>query len=147
MTTGSATVVVDASVALKWVLNEDLTTEARQLLAQWTADGTRIVAPSWFACEVGNVLYRAVVRGDLTLTDAQAAVSAALAPMELLPEDPADTVYAMVIAQRAGQQALYDAQYAALASRLGSELWTADDRFAQAMKGVIPGVRSLSSAV
>jgi len=37
-------------------------------------------------------------------------------------------------AERLGQSKAYDAQYAALAERLGAELWSADQRLVHALK-------------
>ena len=39
------TVVVDASVALKWVLEEDGTDEALALWDRWQTAGERLIAP------------------------------------------------------------------------------------------------------
>ncbi len=62
MSVPAGAVVVDASVACKWVLNEPETPQARALLAHWVAARLQPIAPSWFACEVANVLYRRACR-------------------------------------------------------------------------------------
>ena len=147
MTSAPGIVVVDASLALKWVLNEPDTPAALALLEEWQRAGVRAVAPSWFACEVGNILYRHAVGWTFTLAEAGELLAAALAQVQLQAEAPADAIRALGIAHAAGQKASYDAQYAALAERLGCELWTADGRFAAAVRGVLPSVRTLSEWV
>lgn len=51
-------VVVDASLALKWVLFEKHTPEAHALLAGWEAGEAVRIVPALFAFEAANVLYR-----------------------------------------------------------------------------------------
>lgn len=67
-------VLVDASVALKWVIAEDMTDLAAALLRDWTSAGLSVVAPALFAFEVANVLYRKVGRTSLSLSGAQQAL-------------------------------------------------------------------------
>jgi predicted nucleic acid-binding protein len=52
----SGAVVVDASVALKWVLAEQYSDVAANLLIHWTSTGVTMLAPSLFAFELTNVL-------------------------------------------------------------------------------------------
>jgi predicted nucleic acid-binding protein len=122
-------VVVDAGLALKWVLAEDFTAEARALLAEWEQHDTHRLVPSWFACEVGNVLVQRVRGGKLTIPQAQLAVRGLLAEVETRDSEPAVTVRALEIADELGVNASYDAQYVARAELQGCELWTADERF------------------
>src|SRR5260370_7707035 len=62
----SDVVVVDASLALKWVLSEPDSSAAITLLAKWNTENTEVVAPALFAYEATNILYRQVVTGKLT---------------------------------------------------------------------------------
>lgn len=136
-------IVVDASFALKWVLTEPGSTEALVKLAEWQRDGVQPTAPSWIACEMANVLYGAALTGTFTLDDAEALFDVAVEQIAIEPEAPGDARRSMRIASEAGQRQTYDAQYAALAERLGCELWTADEKFGDAARGVLPGVRLL----
>jgi predicted nucleic acid-binding protein len=54
----SSEIVVDASLAVKWVLIENWSVEARVQLAAWEDQHIRRIVPSWFACEIANVLYQ-----------------------------------------------------------------------------------------
>lgn len=51
-------VIVDASLAVQWVVPEAHTREARALLQDWDIRQVRRVVPGWFACEIGNVFYK-----------------------------------------------------------------------------------------
>src|SRR5262249_59734592 len=64
-------VVVDASFAVKWMLKEQWTAEATDLLRAWTKDGILTVAPAWFVCEVSNVLFQRLRDHQIRLADAQ----------------------------------------------------------------------------
>jgi predicted nucleic acid-binding protein len=144
MTGAPGVVVVDASFALKWVLNEPGSGVSLILLAEWQQAGIQPVASSWIACEVGNVLFQFVRDGTFTPEEAADLLAAALEAVEIQAEDVGDAQRALRIAVDAGQKQSYDAQYAALAERLGCELWTADDKFRDAARGILPGVRSIS---
>lgn len=147
MTTGeraAAPVVVDASLALKWTVVEQDSDTALDVLREWESNDTRPTVPSWFSCELANILFRLVLRGELTMTAAEANHDAVMQLVTVAGDDPADARRAMVIAKQADQKAVYDAMYVALAERLGCELWTADDRFVRAVKAALPFVRSLS---
>lgn len=142
--TASTIAAIDASLAVKWVLDEPDSEKALALLTQWQQAGIQPVAPSWFACEVANVLFRRFRAGDLTIGESAAALMAILEQVQIEPEAPDDAYHALHIAAETGQKQSYDAQYAALAERLGCELWTADKRFRDAARGIVPGIRTLS---
>lgn len=66
----SGPVVVDASMALKWIVMEPHTLEARVLLMQWTADCRSVLAPSLNSSEIANSLYKRVRRTECSVHDA-----------------------------------------------------------------------------
>ena len=55
-------VVVDASLAVKWVLPEPLSEEALLLAERWSEQGMRIVAPPHIHVEVANAIRKRVPR-------------------------------------------------------------------------------------
>lgn len=136
-------VVVDASLAVKWFLEEEQSIEARQLLREWEAARVRRVAPSWFACEVGNVLHRRLIRGQITLGRARIAVDLVLGQVVTVDVEPAITQRAIEFADRFDHGASYDAQYLALAEHLGCEVWTSDRRLWRSTGGELSWVRWL----
>ncbi len=143
---GSANVVVvDASIAVKWVLTENGTVDARSLLAHWVATRLQPIAPSWFACEVANVVYRRAHAGEITLDGAKILLNTVLAIVALRDAPGSDAVRAIEMADRARQQTPYDACYLALAEREQCDYWTDDARFVKAAIPHFPQVKHLSS--
>ena len=122
-------VVVDASLAVNWVLEEDQTAEARATLHEWQTRGARRIVLSWFGCEVANVLYKRVRKRALSVLDAQIAIDALLQDVTVHDVEPDVSKRALEIAYQLGNPASYDAHYVALAECLGCEIWTADERF------------------
>ena len=69
--TGKA-VVVDASLALKWILAEPDSAIAQRMLVDWQVNGTRLVAPLLLTAEAANAVYKRVRKNELTLPEARA---------------------------------------------------------------------------
>lgn len=139
------TVVVDTSIALKWVLVEPDSPVARGLLAEWIDKGTIILAPKLLAYEVSNSLYRKARKGEITLDAAKLGLTKILTTgLELDSSDSSVlSIRAMEIADRFDLPATYDAHYVALAEREKCELWTADTKMWRAVQGKITWVRNL----
>jgi len=83
-----ADVVVDASIAVKWVIEEEGSDAARTLLRSWLTAGIQPIAPSWLTCEVANILYRKAMNGDVTFADALAAYDDLLPFVTTPPNTP-----------------------------------------------------------
>jgi predicted nucleic acid-binding protein len=122
-------VVVDTSLAVKWVLQEQDTPAARGLLISWAANGIQPIAPSWFSCEAANVLFQRLRADSISLGDAQSALATLVQHVEIRDYDPAVSLRAIEIASQIGQRQSHDSHYVALAEHEGCELWTADQRF------------------
>ena len=60
------TLVIDASVAVKWLLPEDGREEALRLQDLYQDEKIDLIAPSLLGVEVANVLWKRARRGDLT---------------------------------------------------------------------------------
>ena len=118
--------VLDASVAVKCLLHEVGSDEARQAIARH-ADW---VAPDLILLEVANVALKSVKRG--LLTEAQGAAMVAAAPALLAETVAAADLWeeAFALGARHGFSA-YDAAYVALAIKTGRLLLTADARLAE----------------
>jgi predicted nucleic acid-binding protein len=127
------TIVVDASVAAQWVLDEPGTIRARAL-----EKDEQLIAPSLISTELGNALWKAVRRGDFERAEALAAMSAVLLPFEVLipVEDLRNRALEIAIEL---DHPIYDCFYLALAERERCPLVTADKRLmaaAKRLKGV-----------
>lgn len=127
------TVVVDASVAAKWVLDEDGSDRANMLRAEGG-----LIAPSLVAAEIGNTLWKAVRRSFVSRENALAAAQAALRAFESLVANEELQVRALELAIDL-QHPIYDCFYLALAERERAPIVSADDKLlaaAKRMKGV-----------
>lgn len=119
--------VVDASTALKWVLQEEGSEAAAALL-----DGRPLHAPVLLFAEVGNALWSAVRRGRLQPAEAADALHLlGRAPLRLAAGDGALASRALDLALLLGHP-VYDCTYLALALQREVPVVTADRRFAQA---------------
>ncbi len=140
------TVVVDASVALKWVLEEELTEEALALRTRWIESEELTIAPPIFRSEVTNALHRAVRRGGIDGAAASSGLGFLLASTAI--EEPSELYgRAFDIATELSQGATYDAHYVALAEHHECEMWTADRRLVRAAQRRFPSVRWLGEVV
>ena len=120
------TVVVDASIALKWVLQEEGSEAAEKLLEQ------DLAAPSLWLLEAGNALWRRTVREELTPSEAaERLAELASAPVASVPLEE-DLPEALRLAVQLNHP-VYDCLYLALAKRLGTYVVTADARFGRAV--------------
>ena len=62
-------VVVDASLAAKWLVEEEDSDKAHALLRFWVSRDIARAAPYLMPFEVTNILHRRVARGELTAGD------------------------------------------------------------------------------
>ena len=125
----SGFVVVDASLAFKWLVREEHTDKALAILRAWHSEEVTPTAPHLLPFEVSNALHRRVVRGELSLEGAVDLIGNLLTSQIALHQPWNLHGRALEIASRFGQTAAYDAHYLALAESLDCELWTADERF------------------
>ena len=120
--------VVDASVAVKWLVNGDDSVAADHLL---TADYD-LYAPRLLVSEVGNALWRKARAGELKPGEV-GAMAAAIVEMPLRwATDETICADASRLAL-ALDRPIYDCLYLALAHRLAATLVTADMRFSNAL--------------
>ncbi|MDE1145251.1 MAG: type II toxin-antitoxin system VapC family toxin [Azospirillaceae bacterium] len=117
--------VVDASVGLKWVVAENDSGKAIQLLRT----GRQLVTSALFWAEAGNALAIKAKRGELesaAATDALQDLSGA--PLITQPLDADAAVAALSLAKELSHP-IYDCVYLALAMAEGATVITADKRF------------------
>lgn len=119
--------IVDASVAMKWLVEEADTGAAIALLVR------DLAAPALLRVEVANALRTAVGKGAIARVRAMALLDRLhAAPMAVLGTDDALERRALEIALDLGHP-VYDCVYLALAERTGRLLITADARFLRAL--------------
>lgn len=120
--------VVDASVAVKWLIEEEGSESAKWLLE----DEHELHAPRLMVSEIANALRRRTRMGDVQLGEASELAS-------VVPELPlhwADDEKVCADAVRiaiALDAPVYDCVYLALAHRASAKLVTADERFVNAV--------------
>jgi predicted nucleic acid-binding protein len=120
-------VVIDASVAVKWVAEESLTEQAISLLA-----GPALCAPAHWLAEAGNAVWSKFYRGQWSAEIAQARGAA-------LHRAPVEPVPLLDLSKRALELAIameitvYDALYVALAEVRGIPLVSGDGKLMRRM--------------
>lgn len=126
---GAGAVVVDASLAMAWVLQEVHTAAAWARLNAWDRAGIARLAPALFAAETASACRRRLASGLLPgLPAARRALTAVLSAVTIQPDDHGLAPRALEIATAIGAGRAYDCLYIALAERQGVELWTGDER-------------------
>jgi len=121
--------VVDANVAIKWILPEIYSNVALRL----RNPNYQLLVPDFFFPEIGNILWKRVRKGEMTLQEATR-------DLKVLQGLPLTVDYsfslmtdALEIATRI-EQAVYDCVYLSLAVKHNCKMVTADQRFYNALK-------------
>jgi len=115
-------IVIDASVALKWVLDEPGTEGADALLEE------ELIAPSLWLVEAADTLWRRARRGEISVEEAMDRLTELFnAPVTTAPIED-DLLAAADLANGLGHP-VYDCLYLARAIREDTYVVTADARF------------------
>lgn len=124
-------VVVDASVVVKWHVQERGSSEAAAVLER----AGELLAPDLLVAEFGNVLWKKVRAGEFSAAEAGAVAAVFLAaqPIRLYPSTGL-LPRALDVATCFGQP-VFDALYLALAVAEDCQLLTADEQLARALRG------------
>ena len=118
----ATTLIVDASIAVKWLLDEEGSENARKAV-----QGYDLAAPAFLQLEIFHVVWRRTRRGEVTsaqLRDALPALTRIIANFEpdgSLVAKAADIAVAHALA-------IYDCLYLALALQYEAPLITADQK-------------------
>ncbi len=122
--------VIDASVAIKWVVKgEAFRAQARQLLRDARARQITLLGPPLLEYEVESNLQRRLYQKRAPVAAVDASLSAFYAVGVQIATHPDLVRHARDLARRFRQGRIYDALYAALADLRGCELWSADKAF------------------
>jgi predicted nucleic acid-binding protein len=123
--------IIDASVAFKWVVEEEGSDAAIALIGLGD-----LVAPTLIHSEVGNALWKAVQRQEI---EGGGEISERLADLSRYVRTVDETPLlsrALALAIEL-EHPVYDCVYLALAETLGEELVTADRRFVRSVAGTV----------
>nr|WP_209842069.1 type II toxin-antitoxin system VapC family toxin [Rubellimicrobium aerolatum] len=128
--------VVDASVALKWLVEEPGSEAALALQHQ------DLAAPALLRIETANVLRTLVARGAAEAAQARDLLGLLqIAPVTIIDPDDALETRALALALDLNHP-VYDCVYLALAERLNRSLITADGRLLRALRGTPHAARA-----
>jgi predicted nucleic acid-binding protein len=128
------TFVIDASIAVKWVVEEGGTAEALRLLGQ-----SRLIAPELLVAECANILRKKVRRDELSREEA-------LLAARLLQSADLELTSTRSLMEPATQIAIeldhpaYDCIYLALAAERYCPFVTADERLLRKLNEGWPGI-------
>jgi predicted nucleic acid-binding protein len=117
------TFVIDASIAVKWVVEEDGTSEALQLRRR-----ARLIAPELLVAECANILWKKVQRDELSRDEAFLAARLLQAAEIEFPPTRSLLETATRLAVELKHPA-YDCLYLALAAERECRFVTADESF------------------
>jgi predicted nucleic acid-binding protein len=138
------TLVVDASVAVKWILPEEGHEKALRLQEEYQDERIDLIAPYLIVAEVANVLWKRERSGDLNAAAARRCLRQFLQDAPILLDSTTVSNSALGLAM-AHQRPVYDCLYLALALEQHCELVTADEKFFNALSTVFPHVRLLGT--
>ncbi len=120
------TLIIDASIAIKWVIEEDGSPAARALIVDQT-----LAAPDLLFVECANVLWVKARRGNISVANAKAAYAAIAATPIRVIASHMHSEAAQTIAFELDQTA-YDSLYLAVALAEQATLISADAVFIRA---------------
>jgi predicted nucleic acid-binding protein len=123
------TIVVDASVAAAWLVDDTLSIDAVSLLDE----KEELIAPDFLTVEVANVLWKRLMRGELEEEIAEKLL-AHFAAVGIKFERSSALVSAGLALARTLRHPVYDCLYLALAQDRGVPLATFDSRMAAAAR-------------
>ena len=122
--------VVDASVAVKWVVTEDDTLVAMQLVTS----GDELIAPDFVMIETANILWKKVRRKQIDTIQATTALTTVRLPFSRFVASAGLLERAVAIAFKLDHP-VYDCLYLALADSEDAVLITADHRLVAVAAG------------
>src|SRR5918992_4303083 len=137
--------VVDASVALKWVLFEEYTDQARALYEAALQARRPFLVPPHFFSEVTSALYQRTCSREparhLTEDEAHEALIrfSRFQVQTAAPENLYERAF--LFAREHRLASLYDSIYVVLAEMMDGTLWTADQRLFTSASPMAPWVR------
>lgn len=121
--------VIDASVAFKWLVEEEDSSLAIAMLSQG-----RLLAPQLLLAEVGNAMWKRIARGEMGDSEGAAVDLGSLPEIVTLISDSSLASRALELACELDHP-IYDCFYLAAAEQQQAVLVTADKRFLRKTSG------------
>ena len=134
--------VLDASVAVKWLLPEVGSEKARSVFSEWNAGRVELVAPNLLPAEIASALWKKVRRKEADRWHAAQLfwefqhLNIPLLPAESLVSSALDFAFLY-------GHPVYDCIYVALAVRERCRLLTADDAIVRKFRNPKSGAKQL----
>src|SRR6266480_56613 len=125
-------VIVDSSVAVKWFVNEVLSTEAHRVLSEYQAGSISLLAPDLINAELGNIVWKKQRFQGLLAADGEAIVRAfrALPFTFVSTAELLEDAYRLAVSHG---RSVYDALYLALTIRENCRFVTADEKLVNSL--------------
>jgi predicted nucleic acid-binding protein len=139
----NAAIVVDASVVIKWVLNEPGREHAAALLDEYEGGRIDLIAPRLLMTEVASALSKRCRRKELSPKGAEQAFRLIEARRPLLTDEPGELRFALSFSLER-QVSVFDALYVGLAILRRCDFVTADRRLYRSVARHYPFARLLS---
>ena len=99
----SDSVVVDASLAVKWLVEENDSDKAHAVLESWVTQDVTGITPHLMRFEVANALHRRVLRGELSIGDSTGMIARQLESRLELHRPPGLHVGALQLQANSGR--------------------------------------------
>lgn len=131
--------VVDSSVAIKWLVPEPYSEQARLILNDYQKGELDLLAPDLIYAEVGNIVWKKQAFQGLAVTDAQLVIDTfrtltfSITPTAVLLAD----AYSLAVRH---QRTVYDMLYVALGQQENCRFVTADEKLVNAIHNAFPSV-------
>jgi predicted nucleic acid-binding protein len=134
-------IVVDASVAVKVVLEEEFSDRARTFIADSRRNRRPLFGPPHLASEVTNAIHQKLYHQNITEAEADEALQQFLELPIHLFATPQLYTRASEFSRANGLRSTYDSLYVILAQMLDAEMWTDDRQLLRDIETIAPWVR------
>ena len=136
--------ILDVSVAVRWVVPNELTPKALKLREEYEHKIHNLLAPDIFIAEAANALTKAERQKLIAIGESTPLHTQIVASLPVLHSHFAYVARALDISSKT-RGGFYDCLYVALAEREGCDLITADDKLIRNLQARFPFIKSLAS--